>query len=92
MNCEWQRLRLVAIHNSRPDPVLLQDLTPSFLDQHPHARIDLENEGAIMRFLRSWREPRMIVDAYDTSLEEIAAKLNEYRDRALAASGAGAAG
>ena len=34
----------------------------------------------------------MIEDIYDTPLEDIAAKLNEYRDRALAASGAGAAG
>lgn len=49
----------------------------------PHARIAPANEGAIMRFLRSWHEPRMIVDAYDTSLEEITATLNEYRERAL---------
>ena len=57
-----------------------------------HIRIALRDDGAIKRFLRSWREPRMIVDAYETSLEEIAAQLNEYRNRALAASGAGATG
>lgn len=48
-----------------------------------HTRISLQNEGPIKRFLRSWREPTMIVDAYGTSLEDITTKLNEYREQAL---------
>lgn len=51
-----------------------------------HVRIGLRSEGAIRRFMRSWREPRMILDAYGTPLEEIAATMNEYRDKALRAS------
>lgn len=48
-----------------------------------HVRIALREAGAIKRFLRSWREPRMIFDTYEPTLEEIATQLNDYRDRAL---------
>lgn len=50
---------------------------------YPHIGITLREESTPLRLLRMWREPRVIVDAYDTSLEDIAAQLNEYHARAL---------
>lgn len=48
-----------------------------------HVRVALGAENPVSRFLRMWREPGMVVDAYDTPLEDIVARLNEFRDRAL---------
>lgn len=70
----WQDLLPFEVHTAIP---LLSWTGDS------HVRIAMRGESALRRFMRSWREPSMILDAYDTPLADIAAKLNEYRGRAL---------
>ncbi len=70
----WKDLESFKLHQATP----FRSLTGIH-----HVRIALEDEGPASRFLRMWREPGMVLDAFDTPLEDIAAKLNDYRDRAL---------
>ena len=73
----WQWRDLESFEARRP-----AGLRPRMFT-YPHIGILLRGESTPKRLLRMWREPRVIVDAYDMPLEDIAASLNEYRDPAL---------
>jgi hypothetical protein len=56
-----------------------------FLTGLPHIPVTRAGETAWPRLLYRWgREPTAILDDYDHAIEEIAATLNQYRERALA--------
>lgn len=80
----WHWTELSAANIQRPGP-----------RSAPYVRIPVDSIDWKIRWtlMESLSKSEIrLHDIYDASLTDIAAKLNDYRDRALAASGAGAAG